>query len=92
YTVLTASNITGNFASGTAAVSGLLSAHGSQNGNSAFLEVNRQNNIVSPNLRQQTAYLHMNAMYDALAGDAQRQMDTLYNLNISSAALALNEI
>jgi autotransporter-associated beta strand protein len=92
YTVLTASNITGNFASGTAAVSGLLSAHGSQNGTSAFLEVNRQNNIASPNLRQQTAYLHMNAMYDALAGDAQRQMDTLYNLNTSSAALALNEI
>ncbi|WP_094605918.1 S8 family serine peptidase [Sporomusa silvacetica] len=92
YTVLTASNITGNFASGTSAVSGLLSAHGSQNGTSAFLEVNRQNNIASPNLRQQTAYLHMNAMYDALAGNTQRQMDTLYNLNTSSAAMALNEI
>lgn len=93
YAVLSAANISGNFVSG--AFTGLLNASASYDSarTSAFLRLSRSDTLPGGDLKQQTAYASMNAMYDALAGQtAQQQMNGLYSLDATAAAETLTAI
>ena len=91
YVALTAGSIAGSFA--TTPFTGLLSAAGVVEGNRAKLVLARENNLGSLDKKRQQTYRQMDAMYDRLAGQsAQRELDSLYNLNAADARQALAEI